>query len=93
MSDYYKSTYIIIKSINILNKKYNKKIKLVVSGYGADEYVKNTNKTLQENIISITSKNDKDFLSILNSVDIAIQLRNYPHSESSGVICQLLSYK
>ena len=91
LSDYYKSTDIIIKSINILNKKYNKKIKLVVSGYGADEYLKNINKTLQENIISITSKDDKDFISLVDSVDIAIQLRNYPHGESSGVICQLLS--
>lgn len=91
LHDYYKSTDIIIKSINILNKKYNKKIKLVISGYKADEYLKNTNKTLTENIVCFNAKKTEDFISIMNSVDIAVQLRNYPHGESSGVICQLLS--
>ena len=90
-SDYYKSTDIIIKSINILNDKYNKKIKLVVSGYGADEYLKSKDKTLLKNIISINLKTNKDFISLMQSIDIAIQLINYQHSESSGVISQLLA--
>ena len=90
--DSVKDTDTIIKSIYIINKKYNKKIKLVVSGYNAKDYINNIkDKTLTENIICFEAKKTEDFLSILNSVDIAIQLRNYPHGESSGVICQLLS--
>ena len=81
----------IIKAINILNKKYNNKIKLVVSGYNAKDYINNIkDKTLTENIMCFETKDTEDFISLMNSVDIAIQLRNNTIGESSGVINQLL---
>lgn len=86
-----KSTEIIIKAINILNKKYNNKIKLVVSGYNAKNYINTIkDKTLTENIICFEMENTEDFISLMDYVDMAIQLRNNPLGESSGAIHQLL---
>lgn len=91
MLDSVKCSDTIIKAINILNKKYNNKIKLVVSGYNAKDYINSIkDKTLTENIMCFETKDTEDFISLMNSVDIAIQLRNNTIGESSGVINQLL---
>ncbi len=90
--DSVKGSDTVIKVINILNKKCNNKIKLVVSGYNAKNYINTIkDKTLTENIICFETKNTEDFISLMDSVDMAIQLRNNPQGESSGVICQLLA--
>ncbi|WP_157160010.1 glycosyltransferase family 4 protein [Brachyspira pilosicoli] len=89
-----KSTDIIIESINILNNKYkknNKKIILLLAGYGMKDYINAfNNKKLLNNVIYYDSPEINELFSIMMSTEISIQLRNVSYGQTSGIICQLL---
>lgn len=92
--DICKSTNVVIESINILDneyKKYNKKIILLLAGYGIKNYITSFyDKKLLNNVIYYDSPNIDELFSIMKSTDISIQLRNSSYGETSGVISQLL---
>jgi hypothetical protein len=85
-----KSTITIINAVTLLNEKYGIKSKCILVGYDVDLYVA-TNPGLQQKYLSWYSNNtDEQIVSIMEQIDIAVQLRNNPHGESSGMISQLL---
>lgn len=86
-----KSTPDIIETINLLNKN-GTKTKLLLAGYSVKEYL-NTLSINKENIIAYDSPSEKKLLSLMKSVDIAIQLRPKNQGETSGCISELLGLK
>jgi molybdopterin converting factor small subunit len=87
----YKSTDIIIDAVIYLNTKYKIKAKCILAGYEIDYYIKNFVSESQLNyVLGFSDISDEQIVSLMSQVDIAIQMRNYPHGETSGVICQLL---
>jgi len=81
-----KLTYDIINTVQELNKD-NAKYKLIIAGYLADSLKELYN---YDFIQIIDSPNTQYLYDLMNSVDLAIQLRPNPHGESSGCIAQLL---
>jgi hypothetical protein len=86
-----KAVDIIIKSVVLLNEKYNIKSKCILAGYNVDEYIlSEVPSELHRYILGFSDCSQDQLFSIMDQVDIAVQLRNNPHGESSGVIHQLL---
>lgn len=86
----HKDTFTIIEAIDIIINKYKKKLKLILAGYNVNNYINSIDKNLLKNIVSFDSPDNDTFFSIMNSVNIAVQLRNNSIGESSGVIAQLI---
>lgn len=79
----------LIEAVYKLNKK-GIKIKLVIAGWKAHEYMKTVEPILKENIITFDSPSDNDLLCLMSQVDLAIQLRRNNFGESSGIVPMLL---
>ena len=87
-----KSTNIIVDAVALLNEKYKKNAKCILAGYDAELYIPgNVSEIKQKYVIGFSNMTNDKFVSIMKQIDIAVQLRNYPHGESSGTIFQLLS--
>jgi len=87
----YKSTDVIFNAIILLNEKYNIKSKCILAGFGVDSYVKTIiNESNKNYLFWYSDITDEQIISLMDQIDIAIQLRNYPHGETSAVVCQLL---
>lgn len=84
------------KRIDDLLKVFSKfekkglKIKLVLAGWGAKQYITTHKDLLTNNIIIIDSPNDQDLIYLMKYVDFAVQLRKFNTGESSGVVPMLL---
>lgn len=83
----FKRTNTIIDAVNILVKD-GFSIKLIMAGYGVNSYLNNI--VNKKNIISIDNPSKYDWYKIMNSVDIAIQLRENAFAFSSGCISELV---
>ena len=89
--DQMKSTNTIVDAVALLNEKYNINAKCILAGYGAELYVSgNISNKKQKYVIGFSNLTNEKFVSIMKQIDIAVQLRNYPHGESSGTLFQLL---
>jgi len=87
----YKSTDTIIDAVNNLNTKYSIKAKCILAGYEIDYYVKTfITESKQKHVLCFSDITDEQIVTLMSEVDIAVQLRNNPHGETSAVICQLL---
>ena len=64
--------------------------KLVIAGWHANEYIKRIDQKFHQYIILFDSPSDNDLLSLMKSVDWAIQLRRFNGGESSGIVPMLL---
>ncbi len=71
-------------------KKENRKIKLVLAGWGAKRYIDLNKNLVSDNVIVIDSPNDSDLAFLMRYVDFAVQLRKHSLGESSGVVPMLL---
>jgi hypothetical protein len=90
--DTYKSTNIIVNAVVLLNKKYGIKSQVILAGYNSEQYVHdNVPNKHKKYLLGFSELSDKHFYSVMNQIDIAVQLRNYPHGESSATINELLS--
>lgn len=87
-----KGTHIVIDSVRHLRDR-GVDIRLVVAGFGVTDYFKTTYRSTDDFIIKIDSPSDAALYSLMNEVDIAVQLRLNDAGESSGVIPQLLMAK
>jgi hypothetical protein len=87
----YKSTETIINAIIILNEKYDIKAKCVLAGYDVIHYIRTVSEEQKKYLIWFSDITEEEILSLMNQIDVAVQLRDYPHGESSAAICQLLS--
>jgi glycosyltransferase involved in cell wall biosynthesis len=86
-----KATDIIIKSVALLNEKYDIKAKCVLAGYEVDIFIQSeVPSKYHKYLLSFSDCSDDQLLSVMNQVDIAVQLRKHPWGESSGVVSQLL---
>jgi len=86
-----KSTDTIVDAVALLNEKYNINAKCILAGYDAELYIPgNVSEIKQKYVIGFSNLTNKKFVSIMKQVDIAVQLRNYPHGESSASILELL---
>jgi glycosyltransferase involved in cell wall biosynthesis len=83
----FKRVDLIIQAVNKLVEK-GISIKLVMAGLNVDNYLKSIENT--DNIISIDSPPSEDWFKIMNSVDIAIQLRENAFAFTSGCVSELL---
>lgn len=80
----------ILKALEILNKKL--KVKLIIVGSGVEKFFQE--KKYSKNNIQIFEKPDsKLWLKLLNSVDLALELREEWFGYSSGVISELTGLK
>lgn len=79
----------LIESVCQLNSN-GYKIKLVVAGWHANEYMRKVNERQRECLIVIDSPSDNDLLNLMKSVDWAVQLRRFNRGESSGIVPMLL---
>ena len=86
----YKNIDIIIDAINILNDEYNKNIRLVLAGFNITHFIKSLDENKSKNIVYFDSPTLDDLLSLMSSVNLAIQFRKHSFGESSGIISQLL---
>ena len=82
-----KGTDTLIDAIELLNKQGND-IKLLLAGYNVKDYVANVKNN--KNIIVDNEPSGDKLLSLMKSVDLAVQLRNETNGESSGSIAELL---
>jgi hypothetical protein len=90
--DTYKSTNIIINAVVLLNEQYGIKSQVILAGYDSELYIHDNIPDLhQRYVLGFSELSDKHFYSVMNQIDIAVQLRNYPHGESSAAINELLS--
>lgn len=83
-----KSTHDIIEAVNLLNKS-GEKIKLILAGYSVKKYLGTLNLD-KNNIIIYEKPSTKKLLSLMKTVDIAIQLRPNSQGETSGCVSELL---
>lgn len=67
--------------------------KLIVAGFGVDDYFKNNTFLDDDFLIKINSPSDAFLYSLISEVDVAVQLRLNDAGESSGVVPQLLKSK
>lgn len=88
-SNEYKSTDKIIELVNYLNDSLNLSSRLVLAGYGVSNY--KIPDGANRYILSFDNPDKPIFLSLMSSIDIAIQLRTSSHGESSGCVNELLS--
>ncbi|EAL8766096.1 hypothetical protein DZ786_07145, partial [Campylobacter jejuni] len=79
----------IVQAIEYLNEYKNMSIKLLVVGYGANDFFKkyDFNKSYLEIYENVS---DTQFYDLIKEVDLVIQLRKKPHGESSGPIVSAL---
>lgn len=84
-----KGTDIIIEAVRLI-RETNLPVKLLIAGYGVEQFIRDLDLELKEWIIAVDSPSDMDLLRLEKAVDISIQLRLRPHGESSGVISQLI---
>ena len=84
-----KMTETLIAAVKILNEKESKKYKLVLAGYYVQSYLKANNYNY-DFIIPFESPDTEILFTLMNSADLAIQLRKKPHGETSACIMQLL---
>ena len=82
----------LIEAVKILNETENGNYKLVLAGYYVNSYLK-TNNYKYDFIIPFDSPDTKTLFALMNSADLAVQLRKKPHGESSACIMQLLGMK
>lgn len=86
-----KETKTVIQAVNILNNKYNMNVKTVLAGYDTKPYyIYALNDELRQYVIYFDSPSDNELFSIMKSMDVCVQLRLYPHGESSGPVSQIL---
>ena len=81
----------IIEAVNMLNDN-NIKTKLLIAGYSVKDYVNSLNLDLK-NVIMFEKPTAKKWLALLNSVDLAIQLKSNSFSNSSGPVSELVGLK
>ena len=86
-----KSTDVIIKAVVILNEIYRIKSKCLLAGYDVDHYIENSPEINKNYLLWFSNISNEHLFSLMEQVDIAVQLRNNPHGESSAVICELLA--
>ena len=68
-------------------------VKLLLAGYNAARFVASLPKEKQVICLTPDTTSTSDFLKLMNSVDLAVQLRLQSHGESSGCICQLMGMR
>ena len=88
ISDDTKMTAEIIQAVDKLAAK-GISIKLLLAGYQVSGYLKSKG-IRSKNIIIKHSPSDEELFKLMQSIDLAVQLRKNPHGESSGCIAQLL---
>ena len=81
-----KQTDKIIDAVNLLNKE-GKSVALLLAGYSLNKYLKAYDTT---NIIAVENPTTLDLHKLMNSVDLAVQLRAISNGEGSGCICELI---
>ncbi|WP_125292400.1 glycosyltransferase family 1 protein [Atlantibacter subterraneus] len=83
------------KIIKAVQKLVNKgiKIKLIIAGYLAEDFFKNTYTTVPDFIEIHDSPDEEELFRLMGSIDLALQLRKKSLGESSGVVPQLLTLK
>jgi hypothetical protein len=87
-----KSTDIIMEAVALLNEKYGINSKCIFAGYDVDKYIQaEVPSDLYKYLLCFPDNSEDQLFSLMSQVDIAVQLRNYPHGETSGVVCQLLA--
>ena len=89
-NDFFKRTCDIIEAVNLLNTKYKTKVRLVLAGLNLAEYAKTHHSPYVDFLCDVSFD---EWLSVLNSVDIGIQLRENAFSFSSATVAELLSLK
>jgi hypothetical protein len=85
-----KAVKTIIEAVSILNKEYNINSKCIIAGYRADKYYESLATELKKFVIPFSDVAEKELFSIMQSVHMAVQLRDITHGESSGIINQLI---
>lgn len=88
-SDYCKGTIKIIEAIKKI-RDMGINISLIMAGFAVDDYLKNK-KIKYDWLMPFDAPEHDNFMKLINSVDIGIQLRDHSHGESSGCISQLLA--
>lgn len=83
-----KQTCDIVNAINLLNTQ-GVKVKLLMAGPNITSYLKNFYDDFN-NLIIIDNPPHKNWLKILNSVDLGIELRPNSHTNSSGCVSELV---
>lgn len=84
-----KYTELIIKAVRLLMNKIPN-IKLILAGYGQEDYFRKFPELKEDFIEIFESPSDRVLNYIMSKVDIAVQLRRTNLGESSGVVPQLL---
>lgn len=85
----HKKTDLIIDAFRIIKKNYPQ-ASLVIAGYQVAQWMNGRNFPVDDIIYSDSPNNNKLY-NLMNSVNIAIQLRSLNTGESSGIVPQLLS--
>ncbi len=84
-----KQSNLIIKAVEKLrNEGFN--VNLILAGYKVSSYVKHVNHCIsKDNLLCIDNPTEDEFLTLMNSVDLAVQLRPKMWAATSGVVCEL----
>lgn len=82
-----KGTDVLIEAISNLRSS-GLNVRLILAGYHATSYRIENSKNCE--FISVYEPDEDELISLMKSVDVAVQLRNHPHGETSGCVSQLL---
>ncbi|WDL74686.1 hypothetical protein IP360_07660 [Helicobacter winghamensis] len=80
----------IAQAVEYLREHKNVNIKLLVAGYGADNFFKKHSFS-RDSIEVHENVSDRQFYGLISFVDLIIQLRKKPHGESSGPVVGALA--
>jgi glycosyltransferase involved in cell wall biosynthesis len=88
--DFSKGIDIVIDAVSEIRKKTDLNLQLVVAGYNAESFFSQHSYLRHEHIHIFDSPTDQKLIRLMNSVDLAVQLRLRALGESSGIVPQLL---
>ena len=89
-NDLFKRVSLLIQAVHLLNQKKNVKVKLLIAGANVEFYKETVPNELRQNVIFLSDVRSEDWLSLLNSVDLAVQLRENAFSFSSACVAEVL---
>lgn len=85
----FKSTEKVIQAVNILNKQ-NFNVKLILVGPNISDYLNFYPEEDKKHILIYNNPDNKTWLELMNSVDLALQLRPNANTDSSGCVSELI---